>query len=171
MQVWCLVDILKHPSASSSTAYSGCQCDAHLEYLHGAQSGEPPQLIRIHLSCGLQNMWYCALANWSMEQHLFYLLCLISVPLNRRTETLVRKLFNAVLVFEGVLGHIRLQGLNQGKWKSLLSSLAYRVIYWLLGKWALDTRVHGYLAEQGGSTIEETVWNKGHFLDLKKAAC
>lgn len=41
MQVWCLVDILKHPSASSITAYGGYQCDAHLEHLHDAQSGEP----------------------------------------------------------------------------------------------------------------------------------
>lgn len=48
MQVWYLVDIFKHPSASSITAYGGCQCDAHLEHLYGAQSGEPPQLIRIH---------------------------------------------------------------------------------------------------------------------------
>lgn len=56
MHVWCLVGILKHTSASSVTAYSGCQCDAHLEHLHGAQSGEPPQLIGIHLNCGLQNV-------------------------------------------------------------------------------------------------------------------
>lgn len=56
MQVWCLADILKHMSASNITAYSGCQCDAHPEDLRGAQSGEPPQLIGIHLNCGLRNM-------------------------------------------------------------------------------------------------------------------